>query len=97
MRDDNIITTVEAAEILGVSRGTVQAWYHKGLLPGYKMGVGKTSPIRLYRDGVIRFLEAQKAAAPASHPLVAKEEPEPVSDNQPATLAQPQAEPEESP
>jgi excisionase family DNA binding protein len=64
---------VEAAEILGISRTTVQKYYHKGWLPGYKMP-GKTAPIRLYRDGVERFLQATMDAAPASHPMLAGEE-----------------------
>ncbi|MBU0493038.1 MAG: helix-turn-helix domain-containing protein [Chloroflexi bacterium] len=63
--DDAVITTVEAAKILGVSRATVQVYYHKGLLPGYKMP-GRTSRIRLYRKGVLQFLESLKEAAPTS-------------------------------
>ena len=69
----DLISAVEAAEILGVSRGTVQAWYHKGWLPGYKIG-GKTSRLRLYREGVLRFLETGKADSPASKLSQAEEE-----------------------
>jgi excisionase family DNA binding protein len=61
------ITLAEAAEILGVSRGTALIWYHRGWLPGYQLGQ-RTSPIRLYRDKVLAFLKARQQAARASRP-----------------------------
>jgi excisionase family DNA binding protein len=70
--DDEIITAAEAARILKISRPTVQKYYHKGWLPGYKLG-DSTSPLRLYKSGVLAFLEARKAAAPAAQQ---PEEPE---------------------
>jgi len=55
------VTLADAAEILGVSRGTVLIWYHRGWLPGYQLGQ-RTSPIRLYKVGVLAFLKARQQA-----------------------------------
>ena len=50
------ISSLQAAEILGVSRNTVLLWYRQGRLAGYQLG-GHSSPVRLYRAGVLSFLK----------------------------------------
>lgn len=73
MSDEETISSLEAAEILGISRVTVLKWYRKGLLPGYKLGT-HTSPVRFDRAGILRFLEERKAASPASKQSKTSEE-----------------------
>ena len=58
------ISSLQAAEILGVSRNTVLLWYRQGRLPGYQLG-GHSSPVRLYRADVLAFLKAQQETSPA--------------------------------
>lgn len=62
-------TTREAAEVLGVSVGTVQMWVETGLLSAWKTSGGHR---RIYRTSVDQLLRDK---APAAHPPVAEPGP----------------------
>ena len=40
--EEALLSQKEAAEIFGVSRQTLSVWRRKGLLPTYRIGVGRT-------------------------------------------------------
>jgi len=58
--DDPILTTTEAAQLLGVAVSTAQQWMESGALPAWKTPGGHR---RVHRSTVIHLLERQAAAA----------------------------------
>lgn len=51
------LTRSEVAKMLRVHPRTVDRWLKKGLLKGYKLGDGKTAPLRIPRKEVDKFLK----------------------------------------
>ena len=60
MPDRMTITSREAAELLGVSMATIARLVKRGDLDGYKLTLGKNSPLRIYRDSVDSLLARRK-------------------------------------
>lgn len=76
--EKSFCTTREAAQLLGVSVGTVQLWVEKGLLEAWKTGGGHR---RVVRESIERLLHkpAARLAAASGAPL-----PAPAAANGPA-------------
>ena len=65
---NHTIDTAKAADLLGVSRTTAIRMVHRGELKGYKLTSAKNSPIRVYRDSVIKFMKKQGRQLPEAVP-----------------------------
>jgi len=50
-------TSEEVAKIFRVHKRTVDRWLKNNLLKGYKLGKGKTAPIRIPKAEVVNFLK----------------------------------------
>lgn len=66
--EKSFCTTREAAQLLGVSVGTVQLWVESGLLQAWKTAGGHR---RVMRDSLERLLHKAPLAAPALPPAAA--------------------------
>ena len=56
-----IVTTAQAAELLGVSKSTVTRFLRDGILKGYKLHPASTnSPFRIYRTSVDRLIQQRQ-------------------------------------
>lgn len=55
-----LVTRTEAAKTFGVHPKTVERWLQKGALKGYKLGGGRTSPWRIPKKEIDRFLRKSK-------------------------------------
>lgn len=53
-------TLEEVAKELKVNSRTIMRWLKNGQLKGYKLGNGKTSPLRIPKAEVDKFLEKHK-------------------------------------
>jgi len=51
------LTRNEVAKMLRVHPRTVDRWLKKGLLKAYKLGDGKTAPLRISQKAVDKFLK----------------------------------------
>jgi len=54
--NEDVLTVSEVADMCGVSPRTVRRWVRAGFFPGVKRGLGKTSPYRIPRDAVEKFI-----------------------------------------
>jgi excisionase family DNA binding protein len=61
---NGIITTVEAAGMLGVSRATVSRMIRRGEIEGYKLTGAQNSPYRVYRQSILEFLTKREGVCP---------------------------------
>lgn len=57
MKDDGTVSTTEAAALLGISRNTIIRMVNRGELQGYKKTLARNSPMRVYRESVLEFME----------------------------------------
>lgn len=71
-QDDDVLTTRQAAELLGVALRTVQLWVEAGALPAWKTAGGHR---RIARDAVERLKQRQVHDMQAPVPLAAAAEP----------------------
>lgn len=55
-----LLTTQEAARILRVTPQTIMNMIRRGDLPGRKIGAGNTSPWRIPREAVIKYINFDK-------------------------------------
>jgi excisionase family DNA binding protein len=56
MLSDRLLTTREVAEMLGFTMGTVQGWYERGELPGFRVG----GRLRFRESEVEEWLEQKR-------------------------------------
>lgn len=54
------LTRKEAAEFFRVNPRTVERWLRSGKMKGYKLGKGKTSPWRINKVEINKFLNNGK-------------------------------------
>ena len=64
MSDDNTISTAEAAAVLSASRVTGNRLVHSGRLRGYRKTPARNSPMRVYRDSVLKFIKEKGGSYP---------------------------------
>ncbi len=60
---NELIGVAEAATLLGVDRGTVSNWLHRGRIPALQYGV--RGMYRVRRGDVLAFIEASRLEPPA--------------------------------
>ena len=62
------LTTKQAAEVLGVSARTIQAWHEKGEFPhAYKLNPdARNSPLRIPRSDVDNYISRQRSTRPTA-------------------------------
>ncbi len=53
-------TIEQIAKLFSVNPRTVMRWLERGTLKGYKLGKGKTAPVRVLKGEVKKFLEKHK-------------------------------------
>ncbi len=71
IKEDPVLTTREAAELLGIAVSTAQIWMESGALPAWKTPGGH----RRVRLSAVRQLQAQQQAAPPAPPVSAAPAP----------------------
>lgn len=71
-QDDNVLTTRQAADLLGVALRTVQLWVEAGALPAWKTAGGHR---RIARDAVERLKQRQVRDMHAPAPVAAAAAP----------------------
>ncbi len=60
---DELLTTKEAASVLGVKRNTLEIWRHKGRGPPFvRLGDGPCAPIRYLRAELAGWLNSRSYA-----------------------------------
>jgi excisionase family DNA binding protein len=57
---DELLTTREVADLLGMSMSWVLKHWQAGNLPGYKLGAGASSPIRFKRSEIEAWLDEHR-------------------------------------
>ncbi len=67
MAENETVNTAEAAELLGVSRGTVTRLYHSKHLRGHKLTPVPNSPLRIYRSSIEEMLRDRENQPPATN------------------------------
>ncbi|MBU0705478.1 MAG: helix-turn-helix domain-containing protein [Chloroflexi bacterium] len=58
--DRPTLTTTQVMDLLGVSRSTVVRLVQRGELKAYKLTLGQTSPLRIYKDSVDELLDSRQ-------------------------------------
>ena len=58
--DRPTLTTIQVMDLLGVSRSTVVRLVQRGELKAYKLTLGQTSPLRIYKDSVEELLDSRQ-------------------------------------
>ena len=56
----DFLTRAQVAEYFGVHPRTVERWLRSGSLKGYKLGKAKTSPWRIPKEELDKFLQNNK-------------------------------------
>ena len=61
--DEFFLTSREAAQLLRIGRTKLWELTRSGDLPAYRVGAGRTSPLRYKRQELVRWLEQQRLPA----------------------------------
>jgi hypothetical protein len=65
---DDLLTSAEAAAVLGVKNNTLEIWRHKGKGPPFiKLGNTPQSPVRYLRSVIDQFCEQQTFASTSGY------------------------------
>lgn len=67
MAENETVTTAEAAQLLGVSGGTVTRLYREKLLLGHKLTPTRNSPLRIYRSSIDEMLRERENQPPTAN------------------------------
>ena len=60
-----LLTSREAAQLLRIGRTKLWELTRSGEIPAYRVGTGRTSPLRFKRKELFRWIEAHRIASPA--------------------------------
>lgn len=68
MPEPELLTTAQVLSLLQIGRTKLWELVRGGDLPAYRIGAGRTAPLRFRRDEVLRWLDHHRVArtAPAS-------------------------------
>lgn len=64
--DPTYLTAREAAQFLRIGRTKLWELTRSGELPAYRLGTGRTSPLRYKRREIVRWLEERRIPANGS-------------------------------
>ena len=63
-----LLTSREAAQLLRIGRTKLWELTRSGEIPAYRVGTGRTSPLRYKRQELLRWLTANRVVLPATDP-----------------------------
>lgn len=66
MPERELLTTAQVLTLLQIGRTKLWGLVRRGDLPAYRIGAGRTAPLRFRRDEVLRWLDHHRVARPAS-------------------------------
>ena len=60
---EEYLTLQEAGDVLHVSKQTIRRWVDEGEIPAFKLGIAKSSPVRLRRSDIDAFVDRHRRGA----------------------------------
>jgi excisionase family DNA binding protein len=60
MRDVELLTTAQVLDLLQIGRTKLWELVRSGAFPAYRVGTGRSAPLRYRRDEVLRWLEGNR-------------------------------------